>query len=116
MPDQLTFSAQEATHHARKSDPSTSQQAAHVNPGRRGSQRHRLALEFYEVYPERLNWEDAAFNAGIDAKSSPWRRITELVEWGFLQTEGTYKTSLGTEANAYIMTARGFELMHDLEA
>lgn len=101
----------ELDHHARNSDPETSKKAAKL--GRRGTQRWKIANAFRVMYPEDLNWDQAATIAGVDAKSSPWRRVTELAEAGFIVVSGTSTTSSGAEAQAYRMTQKGLKEMEN---
>ncbi len=89
----------------RKSDPETSQAAAWMNPGRRNSQRWRLAKALADR--SGMTWEQAAEAAGIDAKSSPWRRLTELRERGIIEVVGIGTTSLGAKAQLYRLTDDG---------
>jgi hypothetical protein len=98
---------------ARESDPETSKAAAKMNPGRRGSQRWRLGETFFLMHPDPLTWESVAKGARIDAASSPWRRLTELVERGIIEVVGETTTSRGARAQTYQLTQGGFDLFYE---
>ena len=109
----MGFRADDPRRGARKTDPMTSEDAAWMNPGSRRGQRYRLARAFYDV-GEPMTWEGAASEAYIHAQSSPWRRITELVERGMIEVVGKEKTSLGAYAQTYAMTPAGRVAMRKL--
>lgn len=90
---------------ARATDPETSKTAAYLNPGRRGTHRERLARAYLDSEP--LTWDRAAMKAGVPDKSSPWRRITELVERGILEVCGIGKTLSNAEGQLYRLTLEG---------
>ena len=106
--DQLDF---KPDHHARNTDPKTSHDAAHMNPGRRSGQRYKIAQAFFDAYPNGLNWDEAATIADVSSKSSPWRRVTELRERGLIEKQGTSKTSSNAEATKYVMTLEGLKAL-----
>ena len=110
----MTFRADDPRRGARKTDPMTSEDAAWMNPGARSGQRYRLAMAFFYARHE-LTWEEAATVADIKTQSSPWRRITELVERGLLEVVGRAKTSLGAYAQTYAITPAGRKAMKRLQ-
>ena len=106
VPPQAT---EEPTHHARLADPETSKQAAWLNPGRRNGQRSRLAEAL--IGSEGMTWDRAAAIAGVSAKSSPWRRMTELVARGIAEVVGTAKSTSNANASVYRLTEAGRRVM-----
>lgn len=93
--------------HGPVAGPETSTLAAHANGTRNGSQRHRIGDAYY-AHPDGLTDEEAATLAGIRPQSSPWKRCSELREWGFLYDTGTRRlTSSGEQAMVCAFTQRG---------
>lgn len=92
---------------ARAEQPETSANAAGLSLGRRGSQRVRLA-EAHAAHPGGLTDEEAATIAGIDPRSTPWRRCGELRDLGVLADTGRRRpTSLGADAVVWALTDLG---------
>lgn len=107
FPPRPITSAEPGHHLARKSDPATSKAAAWMNPGRRNSQRYRLALAFYE-HPEPMTWDHAYKAAGVQGAS---QRITELRDRGIIEIVGTDATSRGAAGQTYQLTTAGRAMM-----
>lgn len=106
--EELDILGGEPGHHlARNSDPATSKAAAWMNPGRRNSQRYRLAVAFYE-HPEPMTWDQAYTVAGVQGAS---QRITELRNRGIIEIVGTDATSRGAAGQTYQLTTAGRAMM-----
>ena len=74
-----------------------------MNPGRRNSQRWRLAEAFRRAsFP--MTWEQAGQAAAV---ASAWKRISELHVRGIIEVVGVGKTSLGARAQLYRITEDG---------
>lgn len=76
---------------ARRTDPDTSQIAATRNPVRRGTHRHQIMQAFLTAVssdPPGLTAEQATDLAGLNPRSSPWKRVSELHEQGWLTDTG----------------------------
>lgn len=91
----------------RTPDHHTSIGAALKDLGRRGGQRERIALAHF-AHPAGLTDEEAANFAKLAPQSSPWKRCTELREWGYLVWAGIDRpTSTGTDAKVWRLTDDG---------
>lgn len=88
---------------ARDTDPDTSHAAAALGRLRRGSARHALAVA-YARHPEGLTDEEAAMIAGLDVRTGPWKRCSELRAAGIVTDSGERAlTAAGTEAMVCVM-------------
>ncbi len=92
--------------------PETSQAAAYMNPGRRGSQRHRIAKVYAEAdHP--MCWDEAAKAADIPLQSNPTSRVTQLHQGGLIEVVGEGRTFLGSRARLYQITDAGRKALAD---
>jgi hypothetical protein len=92
----------------RSDDHATSVAAGLKNVGRRGGQRRRIAFAFLWAWPRGLTDEQACELAGCPLKSSPWKRCSELREWGYLEDTGdTRPTSTGSAAKIWKVSEAG---------
>jgi len=101
---------------ARRTDPETSQQSASdpSNLIRWGTHRTRLLGTYYEPdvtrLPPRLTDEQSAYLAGLTppASSSPWKRSSELREFGFIRDTGEREhSSFGANVMVCEITQKG---------
>lgn len=72
-----------------------------------------MAQAIADAHPFPLNWDSAAEAAGIPAKSSPWRLLTDLRRQGVIEAIGTTMTSSNAKATAYIITPEGWKALND---
>ncbi len=101
------------TQHARKTDPQTSHEAAHLNPGRRSAMMARCLMVCYEAYPEPLIAEQIYERAEISPKSTPWRRISELKKRALIVVEGSGITSSNARAESFLITPEGMDVVEE---
>ena len=97
---------------ARRSDPSTSHQAAKL-PFQRESQRHRLLTQ-YGAAREGLTDEEAAEAAEI-FRGCPWKRCSELRQDIMIApTSATRVSSMGAAQDVCIITGKGRAVLEQL--
>lgn len=99
---------------ARSTDPETSKEAAWLNPGRRNTHRWKVCAVFFRAYPEPLTADEACGRTDINLKSTPWKRITELSDRGFLEDVGEGITSSNAQAVLHTMTPEGYAAFKEL--
>lgn len=92
---------------ARHSDPETSKRA--YEGIKAGSAREKVLLAFESTpQPCMMSARGACIAAGIDKMSSPWKRVSELKEAGFLCVLGTTIDPLtNREVEVYDITTKG---------
>lgn len=96
---------------ARRSDPSTSKRAALDAAPRTGSQRHALLVQ-YEIAGNGSRFAFGGLTAemacGLIDKPGAWRRVSELLDGGFIEPTGKVETNRsGSEAEVYRITEKG---------
>ena len=69
---------------SRRGDKETAKVAGDLHPQRRTSQRAKIAVEFAHAGIAGLTSFEAANRAGIRQESSPWKRVGELADTGWL--------------------------------
>lgn len=96
---------------SRASDPPTSKKAGEAHVVTKGSHRYAVLeafARFQDVDPPGLTAEQAADEAGLDPRSSPWKRVSELRQWGWLEPTGELRTTLsGAEATVLALSFDG---------
>ena len=94
---------------SRPSDPPTSKAAGGAKVVTKGSHRH-LLLAVYATASTGLTDEEACDRAGLSPRSSPWKRCSELRQWGWLAPTGeTRETLSGCQAEVCSLSAPGWE-------
>lgn len=72
-----------------------------------GTQRAKI-LTAFATHPDGLTAEEAGDLAGVDHRSGPWNRCSEMVRWQWLvPTKKTRQTVRGANAQVYAITAEG---------
>lgn len=116
LPGLLVVDQPKADGTSRALDHHTSVAAGLRDLGRRGSQRERIAFAFLNAGGRGLTDEGAAIAAGIAPQSSPWKRCTELREWGYLEYSGTDRpTSTGSPAKVWVVSPAGAKALTERE-
>lgn len=101
------------TEHVRHEDPGTSHAAAARQEAApvitRDTAKHLLLSRFAEAAPEGLTAERAWVGAGLRARSSPWKRVSDLLAHGYLADTGQVgRTTAGAEARILRIAAPGW--------
>lgn len=91
---------------ARNSDPATSHSAAATAYPKSGQNRWKVLMEVALAGERGLTQDEVLERSGV---AGAWKRISELLQGGWIGVHGTRKGHSGTDQRVYVLTPKGAE-------